>query len=976
MALKILFCWFSPVFFSIVTVVAQTDETAPPVNGTPSVIHYNRKEFNADPQMWTMCQDREGLIYVGSNNGTLIYDGEKWLKVPLPNNSSVRSLLLGGDGIVYVGGFNEFGIIRKDPYGKYQYESQVQLLPLGDRNFENVWSIQETQGHIVFRTNKLLIAITNNKAITLPVSSGQFEYSRVIDNRFFVYDGGGLRLINIKTLESDLILPRFDPDKGSFLAVLPGNPGENLLAITRQGAVFNIDIEKRKAVLRQQLPGFTTSNRITAAVKSSAGDYYLGTLTSKVISLASLEKIGTPQQLFHDLQDNTVHNLFETGDGNIWVMLNNGLDCINLSSPVTKIFDKASISDVIISKGKMYLATNQGVFTGAIQEGKQVSKNIFKNVDGIEGQAWTLQQIGDKIICSHDLGVIVLNENGYSRLTGPRGVWKVIPVRERPNDYLVCTYDGMHLMRSTGGGEFQILWRIEGFQESSRDIIETDEPGVFWICHGYKGVFRIKVDGDYKRVVGVEYFTDKNGLPSPFNINVFRWKQDIVFTTNHGIYTYQRKGNRFIRHEFLSGLLGTDKNIRQLIQRDDKTWFVQHDEAGYFNTDDPQPTLVKGLFMQVKGILNQGMECIKPINENNVLIGTREGLYSFDLKYRPKEEKTTLITNVVYTDGDNEISGTLNHDRGIQHIPYQTASLTFEFTVPDFDDKLNAQYSYMVEGISDSWSEWQDNPSKEFSLLPAGSYVFRVRARSLLGENASEATFPFRVTPVWYKTRFAYFIYTVFSAVLALVMFSVIQKRIDTVRRKTRAEEEEKRKVLELEIQHIKLEREKAEIIKDKEILEEDVILKSKELANYTMLLVRKRELLITMQEKLNDLRSLVRNDQGRQGVQELQKMITFNLQSEEHLKVFEANFERVHHEFFKQLKRAFPDLNNKELQLCAFIKMNLTNKEIASILNLSVRGVESQRYRLRKRLAMSQEEDMSSFLEKLYASNAPELTE
>jgi DNA-binding CsgD family transcriptional regulator len=49
---------------------------------------------------------------------------------------------------------------------------------------------------------------------------------------------------------------------------------------------------------------------------------------------------------------------------------------------------------------------------------------------------------------------------------------------------------------------------------------------------------------------------------------------------------------------------------------------------------------------------------------------------------------------------------------------------------------------------------------------------------------------------------------------------------------------------------------------------------------------------------------------------------------------------------------------------------MNLTNKEIASILNISVRGVETARYRLRKRLGMSHEQDMSAFLEKLYASN------
>jgi AraC family chitin signaling transcriptional activator len=99
-------------------------------------------------------------------------------------------------------------------------------------------------------------------------------------------------------------------------------------------------------------------------------------------------------------------------------------------------------------------------------------------------------------------------------------------------------------------------------------------------------------------------------------------------------------------------------------------------------------------------------------------------------------------------------------------------------------------------------------------------------------------------------------------------------------------------------------------------------------------------------------------------------KRINTNLQDEEHIKVFEANFERVHYEFFNELKAYFPDLTQKELRLCAFVRMNLTNKEIASILNISVRGVETARYRLRKRLSLNHEEDMAEFLEKLYSSN------
>jgi AraC family chitin signaling transcriptional activator len=225
------------------------------------------------------------------------------------------------------------------------------------------------------------------------------------------------------------------------------------------------------------------------------------------------------------------------------------------------------------------------------------------------------------------------------------------------------------------------------------------------------------------------------------------------------------------------------------------------------------------------------------------------------------------------------------------------------------------------------WSDWQESSFKEYSLLRPGKYVFHVKARSLLGERASETTYHFQILPAWYQTRWAIFIYFVLAICSLSLIVWLVNRRIIKEKEKTIAEEKEKRKVLELELERIKLSREKDQIKKDKDLLEEDVIYKSKELANYTMLLVKKRELLSVMHNELKELKETVRNDTSRQIVRDLMKRINMNLQDEEHIKVFEANFERVHHEFFSQLKTTFPDLTQKELQLCAFVRMNLTNK-------------------------------------------------
>jgi AraC family transcriptional regulator, chitin signaling transcriptional activator len=946
------------------------------IQGTPRITHYTKKEFNSDSQFWAMCQDNDGILYFANNDGALIFDGEQWQTVKLPNSSSIRSLKVSSDGQVYAGGFNELGTIRKDALGKYQYHSLVNLLRSEDRNIENIWQIHEVQGHIVFRSYKMLIAVANNKAVTLP-SSSTLNYTTVISDRLYVADAEGLKSVNLNSLEFTPIARLSELNDEEVISLLPGFRENELLVITRRGSLYTFDADVRKLKFWKKIIPANSKNLVTCAIRASTGNYYLGTLSDKVISLdASGKQINN--EAFHNLQDNTVLNLFESTEGNVWVLLNNGLDCIDIKAPVSLVFENASIYDALVRNNRIYLATNQGVFiTPDVRNMASVTTSDFEKIQGLEGQAWSAQYFEGKALISHDRGVFVVSaDNSFVKLPDAKGVWKVMPVKHKPGYYLVCTYDGIWLMQYDARSGFTIKHRLEGFNESSRDILESDESGIFWVCHGYKGVFRIKIEDEYKRVISVEHYKDQNGLPSPFNINVFRWNQEIVFTTNHGIYTYNAVANKFQPHVRLTKIFGVEQNVRKMLQHGNKTWFAHDNEVGYFITDDPEPKLQKGLFLQLKGSFNESMECITPVDQHHVLMGTNTGLYAFNLDYdATRRPAKTIINSVSYHHASNEIFCTLNTGpRAHQQLPYKTSGITFHFSAPGFQDRMNVQFSYLLENVDEDWSPWQEESSKEYSMLRPGKYVFRVKARSLLGESATESRYYLQILPLWYQTLWAYALYCVVGLMIVYGVIVLVKRKIQREREETQAEEKEKRKVLELEIHRIKLEREKEEIKKDKDLLEEDVIHKSKELANYTMLLVKKRELLSDIHEELKEIKEAVRNDASRQKLRDLLKKINFNLADEEHLQVFESNFERVHHEFFTELKTNFPDLTQKELRLCAFVRMNLTNKEIASILNISVRGVETARYRLRKRLSLNHEEDMAGFLDKLSTSSGENL--
>jgi FixJ family two-component response regulator len=83
-------------------------------------------------------------------------------------------------------------------------------------------------------------------------------------------------------------------------------------------------------------------------------------------------------------------------------------------------------------------------------------------------------------------------------------------------------------------------------------------------------------------------------------------------------------------------------------------------------------------------------------------------------------------------------------------------------------------------------------------------------------------------------------------------------------------------------------------------------------------------------------------------------------MKNESEWEAFEALYDQAHGDFFKRLKADFSGLTPSDLRLCAYLRMNLSSKEIAPLLNITVRGVEERRYRLRKRMNLGSDENLT----------------
>ncbi len=156
------------------------------------------------------------------------------------------------------------------------------------------------------------------------------------------------------------------------------------------------------------------------------------------------------------------------------------------------------------------------------------------------------------------------------------------------------------------------------------------------------------------------------------------------------------------------------------------------------------------------------------------------------------------------------------------------------------------------------------------------------------------------------------------------------------------------------------IENEKKLVSLRNEALKSEVKLKSKQLANNAMSLVKKNETLTNLKREF----VLNRNGFDAQLYQKLLKKIDGSLGEKDEWKIFEHNFNQVHEDFFNQLKKQFPKLTHKDLKLCAYVKMNIPTKEIAPLMNISERGIETHRYRLKKKLKLDKE-DLQAFIMK-----------
>ncbi|MCA0933317.1 LuxR C-terminal-related transcriptional regulator [Lutimonas saemankumensis] len=928
----------------------------------PGLTEFKISDFKSSEQFYAMEEDDEGILYFGNNDGVLVFDGERWHKVSLPNNSQATCLVKAMDGEIYAGGFNELGIVRRDNYGIYRFYSLKEKFSLSEYSFDYIWQAHSFKDYIVFRSFGELILLSSN-GITHIKPKNFFVYSGVINGQFYAmdYDHGLMKFDGEKQGLVEF-LDTENKDFNGITSFLPSSESNHFYIATKAGRIYSVDaangsISTWASIFQNDYEELTT------AIKFGK-NYILGTDQSEILVLTQEGDLIRNHKAFSEVSSATYVDFF-VADNTFWILKNNGLSALEFDLPDIQLFDRSSVYDILIDHGNIYLGTSSGVFFSEFRSPLNTfGKLKFSKISGLDGQVWSIDKIDQKIIVSGHNGLYRLLGNKLDLIFGQDSFWKVIKVDHRPNILLASSYNGLYLLNFVDG-QWTVTSKVQGFDESSRDILQGDDATTFWVCHGFKGVFKLKLEDNLDRVYALEHFTDKNGLDSPYNINVTRYDNQIIFTTNTGIFQFNEKGQNFEPYEPLNNILSSKYNTTSIEKDEARTWFVQDDQFGFFTHDTSEPVLQTSLFLNLKGKLNRSMESYLPMENDKILIGANDGLYLYKIDSKVDDKVyETVLTKVSYYSGDDKkwIGEKIDTT---SLIPGKIDVLRFEFASPGMPLSVKREYQYKLNGIDSEWSDWTENNFKEYTYLGPGSYKFKVRSRNMNGEFGNEASSVFEVPKSWYQTNLFRLSVFVILALTLITTFHIGQKKMRKQVQKEKELSERSKRLLELEIEQLKLKQVSQEIELAKNKLEEDLIAQQKELANYTMLLVKKKEIIVDIYEDLKEFGQRLKNTVHRKTILGILSKIRQHRIGEEYMEVFDVNFERVHVDFFNKLLEINPKLTKRELRLCAFVKMDLTNKEIAPLLNISVRGVETGRYRIRKKLNV-QEKNFKLYLDAL----------
>lgn len=905
---------------------------------TPPFKYFGAQDYSAGTQNWSITNSNTGEIFVANNEGVLLYDGVNWRNLGAFNNTIVRSIHFKNTRL-YVGMYMEFGFYEEDEFGDWNYTSLIKNTDGVLKEDEQFWDILELGDQLIFQSLDQLIIydLRSEKTSVIEHSTGIIG-AWVANQTLYVQDTHR-NLYKIRGNEWKLELESKDIDSSKILTIsLIDN---QLTLLTEKGIFLRYFNNDLWGVI--QGTDVITSPVYSAIFKDDK--WFVGTISDGLVVLdrfgKTLYKIGSN----NGLRNNTVLAIHGDNNDNIWLGLDNGVIYINDKSNISTYSDSLNEIGTIYTsayfKDTLYIGTNVGIF----YKSQQMEK--FSKILNLNEQVWSLFQGNGKLLVGHHKGISEIEGLAVSPIHEGQGAWIFRPI-SGTNKLLIGTYKGFEII------EMELdKWRwkgkVEGFDLSSR-FLEAVDSTTFLVSHEYKGIYKVELSRNFERVANFKlYQTPSKGTYSSLaSFNGYIWYHD-----SSGLWKYNSEIDQFEPQGWSNQVFKNEEYItgKMVNLEDNSLWFFKKERLIRF-----LPSILENEYdLQTFPILteyirpNRGFENISKVEEDYLIGGVNQYL-KINFPHNKHPRAPIIIQKVLGTN-----NRTLDYRKfslqGKEKLPNNFNNISFTLGFPYYEVFGSSKLFYRLYGYQENFIQWDKKSDIVFGNLKPGNYRLQLKIDEV-EEVYSNDIYEFQILYPWYQHPLMYLAYLIISLSVIWIIHRSYLRYFKAKELRIHEENERMNELKRLQI--------KENFMHEKNtFLEQQYKKNKKELANTLLKLSKNTEV-------LNKLKNQSRKTNTDPSLINLIEEVDLNLSSSSSWNFLEKAFENIDDKFLTNIKELHPDLNSNDLKFIIHLRLNLNNKEISTLYNISIKGVEIKRYRLRKKLGLTREISLQDYIQRI----------
>ncbi|MDW3195082.1 MAG: response regulator [Cytophagales bacterium] len=748
--------------------------------GLPLIENFGTSDYDAAVNNYDVIIGDDQRIYFGNEEGVLIYDGQEWTKVPLPNQGAVYFFTKSDDGTIYVGGVTESGYLQPNENGVITYHSLNETIH-GDsipgsvrvvtRVEDQIVSLSSTDIAYINPETKEVVNFTKQRWVNDNCYSLFSEgYYSVCGDEIYVLNKDGWKFLRKGTIaqfyEKSLVGP----------VTVNGRK----LMVTKNG-FYDFDTDEQLPI-NSQVKDFLKNNFV----------YRINLLSNNYLAICSWSGLlitdlsGEPIQFINKamgLTDDYVFGVAMDNSGVLWVATYNGISKITLNSRFSYL-DNASgghdgiVHDMTLFSGQLYFSTIQGTFRGSWNElGDPFLDQKFTQIDENIGHYFF--QSDETLFMTSELdGSLVMNKYGKFETIEdlPKRVYWTGFKFEASDDVLLGGFEGFMVHVKNMNGHWKATEEFDPIFNSVEFIIQGEGQDI-WASGKADGLYRLVYDVENQVILDEKKYGIVDGLPSNQNNYVFRIDGQPYFGTEKGIYRYDKISDRIVPDPALIELTGEEpiriirKEGEDIFYFSDQLYLLQNSQGAYIKKAFPGLDYKKYSPMSIRVIDNE-----------NVLVGSANGMAHLNPKLKPVSNAFhSQITSFRHLDVDTVLFGGFGQKPQLIFAPNQN-SFRFKFTT-DFHQGTSL-FKWKLQGLDGAWSNWSEETSKDYTNLPHGQYTFQVLSRNTYGQESIPATIEFSILPPWYLTLWAYFLYVIIGCGTIYGIIALYATRLKSENRK------------------------------------------------------------------------------------------------------------------------------------------------------------------------------------------------